>query len=139
MFQEESNKGVIKGGVFLIVLCTIAIIVNNRIQYDEYIKLYTNRKLSSARIISSYYKSGKGRGHVSQGLKLEYITIRGTLCSEYALNGVDYGFVEYLVGKRLPIVYDSTGVYGFKLLLSKEDFESFGFIQPDSLRWVNEY
>ena len=48
------------------------------------------------------------------------------------------GCSKRIMGKRFPLLYDSTKIEDHALLLSKWDFEHYGIVQPDSLKWVDE-
>jgi hypothetical protein len=48
------------------------------------------------------------------------------------------GCSKRIIGKQLPLLYDSTKIEAHALLLSKWDFEHYGIAQPDSLKWINE-
>ena len=40
--------------------------------------------------------------------------------------------------KIFPLLYDSTKIENHELLLSKWEFDHYGIVQPDSLKWVDE-
>lgn len=48
------------------------------------------------------------------------------------------GCSKRIIGKKLPLLYDSTKIESHALLLSKWDFARFSITQPDSLKWVDE-
>jgi len=46
------------------------------------------------------------------------------------------GVNNFLVGKKFPLILSKKNIDNNELLIFKEDFERYGLVYPDSLKWV---
>ncbi|MGZ4083093.1 MAG: hypothetical protein ACXVPB_01565 [Bacteroidia bacterium] len=106
--------------------------------------------------IISYFFWNTSNNELIKRHKLTWCTVYGTDMTNKAgvylnyyykvasdsLTGYDKVFLNMdkgsaLIGRKFPLAYDSCNAAKSKILISKEDFEEFGLVFPDSLKYLN--
>lgn len=129
MTENLKNKYIL-GGIFGIILFGLIL---KDIRNQKNIK--NNIKITNAHI----YKCTKD--YKGNGIYLDYtFFIKDSLIkSTDGFSRIITDRTYIFEGKTFPVAYDSTNPKNNELLLTKDRFEKYNLIFPDSLKWVMSY
>ena len=100
-------------------------------------ELRENHTLTQGIVTSVSKVSNKGRKGPS--IKINYKRKNELITATIRKTQLKYS-IDNFVGKSFPVVYRWNGLwYDDNILITPNDFSSFGYPFPDSLKWVLEY
>ncbi len=112
-----------------------------------YLILRKMHNTSSEKFISNIKKSMKVNSGKIYKLKNNYKTADDFLYS-FSFNSKGYFGSKYMssainyasfLNTEFPVIFDSLDPKRNEMLIFKEDFEEFGLVYPDSLKWTEKY